>query len=103
MERQKALIASAIVAVTLMTGAVAYAAASGLTDGRTDTVGQLQPVATQPATVTVYVDPATGAVTTTAPAANAPTAPATPDTVAVAQPEPIPAATGGHDGGEQDD
>jgi hypothetical protein len=64
MERQKALIASAIVAVTLMTGAVAFAAASGLTDGRRDNVGNLQPVTLQP-TVTVSADPTAGSVTTT--------------------------------------
>lgn len=78
MERQKALIASVIVAVVLMTGAVAYAAGGGLIGGRQDNVGNLQTATTQPVAapatdITLYVDPATGAVsaTTTAPAATA--------------------------------
>ena len=73
MERQKAVIASAIVAVTLMTGAVAFAAASGLTDGRRDNVGNLQPVAPPPTAVVVSADPTAGSVTTTATPPSAPT------------------------------
>ena len=46
MERRKALIASAVIALTLTTGAAAYAAGSGVLSGRTDNVGNLQPVAT---------------------------------------------------------
>lgn len=73
MERSKALIASAVVATSLTVGAGIYVAGSGLLAGATDNVGNLQPtVATTvaPATpqeITVYVDQATGAVTTVAP------------------------------------
>jgi len=84
MERRKALIASAVIALTLTTGAAAYAAGSGVLSGRTDNVGNLQPVATQPTDITVYLDPATGAVTTTAP----PVATADP----IADPNAVPSA-----------
>lgn len=60
MERKKALIASAIVAATLTTGAVAFAAVT-VTNAPQDNVGNLQPVT--PRTLTVYVDPTTGSVT----------------------------------------
>jgi hypothetical protein len=70
MERQKALIASVIVAVVLMTGAVAYAAGGGLIGGRQDNVGNLQTATTQPVAapatdITLYVDPARGRSTPT--------------------------------------
>lgn len=63
MEPKRALLASTIIAATVMTGAVAYAASSSLTDNNRDNVGQLHPTATQPPTITVIVDPATGAAT----------------------------------------
>lgn len=75
MERSKALVASALVAVGLTVGAGIYVAGSGLLAGATDNVGNLQPTVaetTVPATpqeITVYVDPATGAATTVAPTA----------------------------------
>lgn len=74
MERKKALLASTIVAASMMTAAVAYAASSGLTDPRRDSVGQLQPATTSTPSVTVIVDPLTGAaraVSSTAPAPSA--------------------------------
>lgn len=86
MERTKALIASALVAASLTVGAGIYVAGSGLLAGATDNVGNLQPtVATTvapaaPQEITVYVDQATGAVTTVAPqpaAVEAPPAEAT--------------------------
>ena len=67
MERTKAVIASAIVAATVMGDAVAYAATSGITNSRSDNVGQLQPAGVQPVTITVVVDPVTGTVTVPAP------------------------------------
>lgn len=73
MERKKALIASTIVAASMMTAAVAYAASSGLTDTGRDGVGQLQPATTPGPGVTVIIDPLTGAaraVTTIAPTAS---------------------------------
>ena len=83
MDRRKALLASTIVTVTLVAGAAAFAANSGLVGSRSDNVGNLQPLVTTTATsaptvVTVYIDPATGAVVTpsTTPAAAAPAAPA---------------------------
>ena len=75
MERKKAMIASAIIAVTVMSGAVAYAASSGITNSRSDNVGQLQPTATQPTTITVVVDPVTGKATNAAPLPAAAEAP----------------------------
>lgn len=52
MERTKALLASAVVAGTLMTGAVAYGATSIVTGRSSDNVGKLQPTAvTRPVTV----------------------------------------------------
>ena len=43
MERRKALVASAIIAATLTTGAASYALSSGALGGRHDNVGNLQP------------------------------------------------------------
>ncbi len=65
MERTKAMVASAIIAVTLTTGAVAFAASSGVIGGRHDNVGNLQLTTPQPTDLTVFVDPATDAVTAT--------------------------------------
>ena len=63
-----------VVAATVMTGAVAYAASSSLTTASRDNVGQLQPTANVAPAITVIVDPATGvatfAPTTTSPAAT---------------------------------
>ena len=56
MEISKSLFAATLVSATLLTGAVAYAASSGVIDGRDDNVGNLQPTAQNPA-VTVVVDP----------------------------------------------
>jgi hypothetical protein len=65
MERKRALFASAIVAASVMTGAVAYAASSSLTTASRDNVGQLQPTGILPPTITVIVDPATGVASAT--------------------------------------
>ncbi len=73
MKRSKALIASAVVATTLVVGAGVYFAGSGVLAGETDNVGNLQPIATsvpQPDAspeITVFVDPATGAASTVDP------------------------------------
>jgi hypothetical protein len=74
MQRSKALVAATIIAVTLFTGAVAYAASSGVLDGRNDNVGKLQPIATQPIDVTPTTAPraANSAVVTPAPQAVTP-------------------------------
>lgn len=54
MERQKAVIASALLAGSLMTGGLAYAITGGALDSRQDNVGKLQP--TTSAAITVPVD-----------------------------------------------
>ena len=98
MERSKALVASTIIAVTLLTGAVAYAASSGVMNGRNDNVGKLQATATQPATqpndATASVNPAAGAATTSAAPVAKSTA-VTPAAQAVNTPAPA-----GHDIGD---
>ena len=98
MERSKALVASTIIAVTLMTGAVAYAASSGVLNGRNDNVGKLQATATQPAPQpndgTASVNPAAGAATTSAAPVAKSTA-VTPAAQAVNTPAPA-----GHDIGD---
>lgn len=96
MDRRKALLASTIVTVTLVAGAAAFAANSGLVGSRSDNVGNLQPAplttsVSTPTVVTVYIDTATGAVV-------APPATAAPAAVAAA-----PANTGeGHESGEHE-
>ncbi len=108
MTPRKPLIAAAIVAVTLTTGAMAYAATS-LTSAPKDNVGQLRFTA-EPATVTVYVDRPNTTATSTSTPASAPIAAPTPNPVPyqtpqqtyvatptppapVAQPAPSPATT----------
>jgi len=71
MERKKSLLAATIISATLLTGAVAYAASSGVLEGREDNVGNLEPTAIVPTDITIYVDPATGSVTATKPQAAA--------------------------------
>jgi hypothetical protein len=75
MERKKSLLAATIISATLLTGAVAYAASSGVLEGRDDNVGNLQPTAIEPTDITIYVDPATGSVTTAKPQIAATTPP----------------------------
>lgn len=82
MDRRKALMASTIVTVTLVAGAAAFAANSGLVGSRSDNVGSLQPAAVTsvaaagaPTVVTVFIDPVSGAVVAP-PATIAPTPPA---------------------------
>jgi hypothetical protein len=91
MERQKAVIASALLAGSLMTGGVAFAISGGALDGQQDNVGKLQPttaVVTAPeATSTVSPSPQDApSAPATAPAVTAapPTAP--PSTVSQASP-----------------
>ena len=93
MERQKALIASAVIAVTLTAGAVGVFAGSGLLDARTDNVGKLQSTTTQPTQVTVYVDPTTGAVSSTPPQPAAESSLQTTASSTQQQAEPTPQAT----------
>ncbi len=99
MDRRKALLASTIVTVTLVAGAAAFAANSGLVGSRSDNVGNLRPAplttsASAPTVVTVYVDPATGAVV-------APPATVAPAAAAAA---PAPTDTGqGHESGEREE
>jgi hypothetical protein len=67
MQRKKSLLAATIISATLLTGAVAYAASSGVLEGRDDNVGNLQPTTTRSSEITVFVDPVTGLVTATTP------------------------------------
>ena len=87
MEISKSLFAATVVSATLLTGAVAYAASSGVIDGRDDNVGNLQPTAQNPA-VTVVVDPTSTRASTsttrssTSTASTAPTTTRRPDVTA---------------------
>lgn len=73
MERQKAAIASALLAGSVMAGGLAFAISGGALDGRQDHVGQLQP--TIAATVPTPAGATAGAAAdTTAPAPPTPTA-----------------------------
>ena len=67
MERKQALIVSAVVTAAAMLVAVVFTLNSTLLDARGDDVGNLKVASTQPAEVTVYVDPATGATALTPP------------------------------------
>ena len=64
MERQRAILASATVAGAVVLGALAFTTTSALGARGADGVGRLQPVAS---TVTVVVDPTTGAAMAVAP------------------------------------
>jgi hypothetical protein len=101
MERQKAVIASALLAGSLMTGGVAFAITGGALDGQQDNVGKLQPttaVATVPdASTTVGQLPQTTSATR-APAITAAPPSASPSTTSQASP-----AAGGEYEDEHDD
>jgi len=66
MQRKKSLLAATIISAVMLTGAVAYAA-NGVFDGRDDNVGNLQ-TSIQPTDVTLFIDPATGSLSSTRPA-----------------------------------
>jgi hypothetical protein len=97
MERKKALIISAVIATTVMLGAVAVTANSNLLDRPGDNVGNLQATTTQPAEITVYVDPVTGVTSLTKPQATTSTVTPAPQAPQQSERE--------HDqqGGERDD
>lgn len=74
MERQKAVIASAMLAGSLMTGGLVFAVNGGALDARQDNVGKLQPTVTQAVAPASYVDPTTTS-STVAPTTTKPAAP----------------------------
>lgn len=107
MERQKAVIASALLAGSLMTGGVAFAISGGALESGQDNVGKLQPttaVAPAPADPSnVVVAPQNPPTTSAAPAAAAPMVTAAPPTAppsTTSQASPTAGGYGDDDSGE---
>ena len=104
MERPKAVVASAIAAIALTGTGVGLAANSGLFGRRSDNVGTLAPVPAQPAQVTLYLDPATGALSATPPTQVGPIVAPTPAPASETVPPSSHSSEGrDHEGGERDD
>lgn len=116
MERSKAVIASAVVAVGLTLSAGVYIAGSGLLAGATDNVGNLKPAVASPAAtiapttvappttsreIVVVVDPSTGSASTSVPDRSPTPAVTVPRVAAV--PPSTQVTTDDHGGERRDD